>query len=300
MKVSFLFKIYYRLFSVAFLVFAHLSFATPPLSSSRAQLNDWDQPNLQRPKGQVMSYHFSSRILRNKRDVWVYTPPSYEWKKGPYPLLIVFDGQAYTSQLIPGPTILDNLIAKGKIPPLVAVFVSSIDQPTRNRELPCHSRFISCLTQELIPWISRRYFVTKNPSQTIVAGSSYGGLAAAYAALCHPERFGNVLSQSGAFWWQPSSNSSKPWLAEQFEAVPSISVRFYLDVGDRETDSTDGRMSMVDVNRYLRKTLEQKGCQVTYYEFKGGHDYACWRKTFAIGLMALLGDKKQKSMTDLE
>lgn len=300
MNASIPFKICYRLFCLTLLVFAHLSFATPSSSISQTQLNNWDQPHLHHLKGQVVSYSFSSRILRNKRDVWVYTPSSYEWKKGPYPLLIVFDGQAYTSQLIPGPTILDNLIAEGKIPPLVAVFVSSIDQPTRNRELPCYARFISCLTQELIPWISRRYLVTKNPSQTIVAGSSYGGLAAAYAALCYPERFGNVLSQSGAFWWQPSSNSSEPWLVEKFESAPSLSVRFYLDVGDRETESTDGRMSMVAVNRYLRKILEQKGCRVTYYEFKGGHDYACWRKTFAIGLMALLGDKKQKLMNDLE
>lgn len=30
---------------------------------------------------------------------------------------------------------------------------------------------------------------------------SYGGLAALYAGLHWPERFGHVLSQSGSFWW---------------------------------------------------------------------------------------------------
>jgi enterochelin esterase-like enzyme len=32
---------------------------------------------------------------------------------------------------------------------------------------------------------------------TVVAGSSFGGLAATYAALRHSEVFGNVLCQSG-------------------------------------------------------------------------------------------------------
>lgn len=293
-------KFFYWLFCLSALTFNPLVFSAslPPVPTD--QLNHWDRPNRQHSKGQLISYCFTSRILKNKRDVWVYIPFSYEWKEGPYPLLIVFDGQAYTSQLIPGPTILDNLIALGKIPPLVAVFISSVDQPTRNLELPCYSRFVESLTQELVPWVSRRYFVTKDPSLTIVAGSSYGGLAAAYAAFRFPQRFGNVLSQSGAFWWNPSKDSSVPWLVKQFEAAPAVPVHFYMDVGDQETSSTDQQMSMVDINRHLHQILDQKGCQVTYYEFKGGHDYDCWRKTFAIGLMVLLGNKGLKPVTNLE
>ncbi len=284
--------------------FAALFFLNPifsaPISPSLTHSNQWDVPQPQHLKGKVASYLFSSRILKNKRDIWIYTPASYEWREGPYPLLIVFDGQAYTSQLIPGPTILDNLIAKGKIPPLVAVFVSSIDQPTRNLELPCYARFVESLRQELVPWISRRYFVTKDPSLTIVAGSSYGGLAAAFAALRYPERFGNVLSQSGAFWWNPSKDASDPWLVKQYELATAGSICFYLDVGDQETSSSNHQMSMVDINRQFHQLLNQKGYKVSYYEFKGGHDYDSWRKTFAIGLMALFGDKGQKPVTPLE
>lgn len=268
------------------------AFAAPLSPTFNDQRNSWNQPNIRHPKGQLTSYRFSSRLLKNKRDIWVYTPDSYQWKKGPYPLLIVFDGQAYTSQLIPGPTILDNLIAEGKIPPLVAVFISSIDQDTRNRELPCYSRFINSLTQELLPWISRRYFVTEDPSRTILAGSSYGGLAAAYAASCHPNRFGNVLSQSGAFWWNPHKDSSDPWLVKQFGILPTLAIRFYLDVGNQETEAK-GQMSMIEVNRYLHDLLERKGYRVTYHEFSGGHDYDCWQHTFAIGLMVLIGKEPQ-------
>lgn len=215
----------------------------------------------------------------------MYTPPSFQ-KTDDYPLLIVFDGQAYTSQLIPGTVILDNLIAANKIPPLIAVFVSSLDQKRRNLELPCYDLMVECLVQELLPWIHRHYPVSHDPAHIIVAGSSYGGLAAAYAAFRYPQNFGNVLSQSGAFWWAKNGNSSG-WLIDQFEKTPPLPIRFYLDVGDQETDSVGGRMSMVEINRKLAAILKKKGNEVTFYEFNGGHEYECWRQTFATGLIAL-------------
>jgi enterochelin esterase-like enzyme len=36
--------------------------------------------------------------------------------------------------------------------------------------------------------------------QTTIGGTSFGGLAATHASLTYPETFGNVFSQSGAFW----------------------------------------------------------------------------------------------------
>jgi enterochelin esterase-like enzyme len=295
MNLSFFFKNACWFLTLLGLTIMNLFFPLPFTFASNNPEKPWDEPIIDHPKGQLTSYRFTSRLLKNKRDIWVYTPSSYQWKEGPYPLLIVFDGQAYISELIPGPTILDNLIFAGKIPPVVAVFISSVDQPTRNRELPCHSKFIDSLTQELLPWISRRYFVTKNPSQTILAGSSYGGLAAVYGALSHPQRFGNVLSQSGAFWWTPSTDASGPWIVKQFEGLPALPVRFYLDVGDQETSSKEDQMSMLDVNRCFRKLLENKGYRITYHEFSGGHEYECWRQTFSIGLISLMGNKQMIS-----
>lgn len=246
----------------------------------------WDLPTAY-PKGKIDHYQFSSCILNNERDVWVYTPPSYQSDKGPYPLLIVFDGQAYTSQLIPGPTILDNLIGAGKIAPIVTLFISSMDQNKRNLELPCYAPFIDSLTQELLPWLKRNYQVTSDPSQTIVAGSSYGGLAATFAALRYPEKYGNVLSQSGAFWWQPPQSPGSSWLLTQYASIAPLPIRFYLDVGDQETGIWEKKTSMLTVNRQFRDLLLNKGYSVYYYEFHGGHEYDCWRKTFSTGLIAL-------------
>lgn len=273
--------LYCWLFVLQALPLAAGSVASTPFETT----STWDLPSTY-SQGKIDHYHFKSRILDNERDIWVYVPHSYQPEKGPYPLLIVFDGQAYTSQLIPGPTILDHLIGAEKIAPIVTLFISSIDQCRRNQELPCYPLFIDSLTQELLPWLKQNYHVTSNPSQTIVAGSSYGGVAAAFAALRYPQTYGNVLSQSGAFWWQPPQFSGS-WLLQQYASLPRFPIRFYLDVGDQETEIWENKMSMIAVNRQFRDLLLNKGYPVCYYEFHGGHEYDCWRKTFAIGLIAL-------------
>jgi len=44
---------------------------------------------------------------------------------------------------------------------------------------------------------------------------------------------------------------------------------------------------MVAQNRHMRDVLLLKGYDVTYHEYAGGHDYACWRGSLADGLMTL-------------
>jgi enterochelin esterase-like enzyme len=248
----------------------------------------WVAPRPAIAKGHVEMYRRHSSILDNERRVYIYTPPGYSTSNKPYPFLLIFDGFAYID-LVPTPTILDNLISEGKIPPLVAVLPDSLDQDTRNRELPCHPPFVDFLTQELLPWVHEHYSVTNDPAQTIVAGSSYGGLAAAFVGLHASETFGNVLSQSGSFWWDrdPEDNIPGELLIQQFIASPHLPLRFYMEVGLQEKW---GMVDMVPCNRHMRDVLQLKGYEVHYSEFNGGHDYICWRGSLADGLMALVGN----------
>lgn len=78
------------------------------------------QPRTAIPAGTVHHYHAASAELNNERDYWVYLPPAYSENAGPYPVAIFLDGQIYNTD-IPTPVILDNLLAEGRIPPLVAV-----------------------------------------------------------------------------------------------------------------------------------------------------------------------------------
>jgi enterochelin esterase family protein len=190
--------------------------------------------------------------------VWVYTPPGYKTDAEPYALMVLFDGIAYTL-LVPTPVILDNLLNKNLIPPMVAVVLDNPTPTSRNDEMPCNPRFADFLAKEVVPWMRENYHVTKDASKTIVGGSSYGGLAATFAGFYHPETFGNVISQSASFWWKPKGDVEHEWLTRQFVASPKLPVRFYLDIGLLETGPTpDKGPNMVLVNRHMRDVLQAK------------------------------------------
>jgi len=247
------------------------------------------------PAGQVEKRQFKSSILKNEREVAIYLPPEYFVACEALSAARRFDEEAYLT-LVPTPTILDNLIAKKQIPPMVALLIGNAPD-ARDRELVCNPGFFRALVTELLPWAHGLYNFTSDPRQTVVAGSSAGGLAAACAGLWHPETFGNVLAQSGAFHLTPPSSngstatSSEPnWIARQFISSPRKSIRFYLDAGSAEFNATGGADSILFCTRTLRDVLRAKGYEVHYQEFVGGHDYLSWRGTLADGLIALMGN----------
>lgn len=244
------------------------------------------QPWVERRPGTPQGRVVDSRV--GQIPLAVYTPPGYRRDGGPYPLLIVLDGSAYRD-LIPLPAILDNLIAAGRLPPVVAVLVGSLEAEERDRDLACQRPYTNFLAKEVLPWVRERYRVTAEPGRTVLAGSSLGGLAAACAALERPDLFGNVLSQSGSFSWRPAGEPWE-WVARQVEARPKLPVRFYLDVGLLETWPVEKTgPSLLASHRRLRDALRAKGYPVVYAEFAGGHGHANWQGTIADGLIALLG-----------
>lgn len=245
------------------------------------------------PRGTVEKMTFSSAILKNQRDLHVYLPPGYSKEGVPCNLLLAFDGMTYIDT-VPTPVTLDNLLAENRIAPTVAVMIGNAFRQT---ELTWNREFADFLAFELVPWLRQSYKVTEDPRRVILAGSSLGGLASASAAFHHPDVFGNVLSQSGSFWWTPPRDPAKPfevdpraeptYVAQQFLKSPKLPIRFYLDAGLYELDHTGKGSSILLPNRHLRDVLRAKGYEVFHQEFPGGHDYAHWRGTIATGLILL-------------
>lgn len=249
------------------------------------------------PAGTLSLHRFESRLLGNGRDVYLYRPAGYRPGGAGQALLLVFDAHAYVS-LVPTPVILDNLIAQGRIPPTAAIIVGNPSAAARSAELPPNPTFARFLAEELMPW-ARGQGLSAPAASTVVAGSSFGGLASAYAALRHPELFGNVLSQSGSFWWAPGPGSplgaSAParepeWLTREYVAAPRMPLRFYLEAGLFE--GARGPGGILSTSRHLRDVLQAKGYPVRYAETASGHDYLHWRGSLACGLLALLGSDK--------
>lgn len=228
-------------------------------------------------RGRLELIRYEGRAAKQTRRVWVYTPPGYARGKGPYRLLVLFDGWEYTHR-IPTPTILDNMMADGAAPPLVAVFVEHAD---RFKELALNPDFADFVAGELVPWVAKRYEVTGGARGRIVGGLSLGGLAAAYVATRHPEVFGNVLSQSGSFQLMADDERG---LIRTLVKARRVPVRFYMEAGLLETGDSP---SLLHSNRHMRDVLEAKGYEVFYSEFNGRHDVVCWRGSLSRGLSLL-------------
>lgn len=247
--------------------------------------NPWFKERQGVPKGRVEKHRFSSTILNNTRAVFTYTPAGYTADDEPCGLLVLFDAWIY-HRVIPTPIILDNLLAQGLIPPLVAVMIDQPDLRDRD-EMVRNPPFLNFLTQEILPWVRQNHHITTDPTKTIVGGSSASGLAAGLTALHHADIFGKVIVQSGAFKWNPEfrydipAGEEEEWLTHEFASRPKLPLQFYIDVGQFEVFLT--------INRNMRDVLQAKGYPVHYQEFYGGHNVLCWRKTLADGLLALIG-----------
>ena len=242
----------------------------------------WVKQRAQVASGSIRHHAFSSRILGNMRDIWIYRPA----KAAPQALLVLFDAPNYVRD-VPTPTILDNLVAEGRIPPTAAIFIGNPSAQARGAELPPNPDFAKFLAEELMPWV-RAQGLSAPAAKTVIAGSSYGGLASAYVALVHPDIFGNVLSLSGSFWWAPQDEVPN-WLARQYAALPVAPLRLYLDAG-RYEGGRNGRAGILETNRDLGQVLRAKGYPLIQREHDSGHDYLHWQGSLGCGLVALLGE----------
>ena len=64
-------------------------------------------------------------------------------------------------------------------------------------------------------------------------------------------------------------------------------IRLFLEAGTTERN-------LLGQNRRMRSVLEGQGYDLTYREYQGGHDYACWRGGMADGLITLLRPSSER------
>src|SRR5689334_22977226 len=245
-----------------------------------------------RAPGVTTELTIPSRTYPGGRHAWVYTPAGYPAVcQGACNLIVAFDGALYLGAM-PLPEILDSLIRARRTPPTVALLFDNGGPPGRITDLANSRQFAAFVAEEIMPWVRQHYAVTHAPERTIVTGSSAGGLGAAYVAMSYPALFGNVLSQSGAFWRGAEASNNPPyeWLTAQFATSPKLALKFFLDVGALETGGALGGSapSLLEANRRLSSVLEQKGYAVQYFEVPNGqHSPETWRTRLPAGIVAL-------------
>jgi len=140
------------------------------------------------PGGNTVEATIDSRALGAPRRLLVYLPPGYR-DDGEYPVAVFHagwgvarDGQA--------PRILDWLIARREIEPIVALFPEShLEGDADNHEGPPMRAF---LTEEAPAWLASRYGVAAPADEWAVLAISYGAKDALDAALAPVRAYGRL------------------------------------------------------------------------------------------------------------
>ena len=167
-------------------------------------------------KGTLVDGSLVSSIYPNSNHEYkVYLPANYDPAVA-YPFTIFLDGISYyLSPYFNAHIVMDNLIADGRIPAMIGIFVEPGDNgegmpiwsgefgaPRSNRSKEydsaddVYSRF---LLEELLPEISKSYKLTDDPDLRCICGDSSAGQAAFSAAWHRPDAFRKVISHVGSF-----------------------------------------------------------------------------------------------------
>lgn len=240
-------------------------------------------------KGAVDSFILSSKLLGNSRTIAVYHSSNFVKGKPGNIRLLAFDGPKYQRH-INTPAIVEYLSQQGLIPPVQLVLIDPIDNETRAAELPDNTNFGQMLTDELLPLLQQKYGSRFAAADTILTGSSFGGLAALQLAWRHPQIFGKVIAKSPSLWWdnRPQPPAGTYLLSERFLASERLPLQVFISAGIYESaHGGQGDKGILDGSRNLKDVLRAKGYQVTYREYAAGHDYLAWRGALADGLIAL-------------
>jgi enterochelin esterase family protein len=85
----------------------------------------------------------------------------------------------------------------------------------------------------------------------------------------HPDVFGRVASQSGAF-------AHRPEVRQEVGLLFPRRTRLYLDVGLYDLVHPN-QPSFLQASRQLAATLRGQGFELLYREFPAGHSWTAWR-----------------------
>jgi enterochelin esterase family protein len=181
--------------------------------------------------------------------------------------------------------VLDNLIHRLEIPPLVAALIHSPDRLREYADDPRHADFVA---KELVPELEHRYPLFGTPETRCLMGASFGAVASLACAWRQPGFCDNLLLQSGSFAFTdigahdrgPVFDPVVRFVNEFRRAPGTPAQRIYLSCGTYE--------SLIYYNRSMLPFLQSAGLSVRYTEARDGHNWENWRDRLREGLSWLL------------
>jgi enterochelin esterase-like enzyme len=253
------------------------------------------------PHGDLRTVWYDSPTLGGARRMHVYTPPEYDTSDAAYPVLYLIHGggdddRAWSSIGRAG-FIMDNLLAEGKVQPMVVVMPNgsvawppgfSLSLTGADRTDPAairrridaisklHDTFVEDLLTTIMPMVETRYRIQADRDHRAIAGLSMGGAETLRVAPSHLDLFSHigVFSMGLQVGRDGGVNTDFEERNADFFADPVKTNQriklFYIASGDNDTIVTDGP-------RRLSEMLTRHGIEHTFKETTGAHVWINWR-----------------------
>ncbi|HEY3298464.1 MAG TPA: alpha/beta hydrolase-fold protein [Armatimonadota bacterium] len=232
----------------------------------------WDLRDV--PHGSVQSQWYKSGTLGTERRMQVYTPPGYSKGHGKYPVLYLLHGWGDddSTWVSTGKAncILDNLIAEGKIKPMIVVMpYGHTFDPRRPEADQKWDQFITDFRNELfndvMPMVEKTYRVKKDSANRAICGLSMGGWQAVEIGIGNPDRFAWVGTFSGV---EDGKEFTKLLPADMKQFNNQLKL---LWIGCGKIDTFYPR------NKEVSDVASAKGINSVWRDSDGGHSWVEWR-----------------------
>ncbi|MBL8327621.1 MAG: alpha/beta hydrolase [Rubrivivax sp.] len=263
---------------------------------------------------------FASRHV-DPRPVDVWLPPGYDGQR-PHAVLYMHDGQmvfdadtTWNRQAWEADVVAAPLIAAGRLRDFIIVaphnngarrhaefypqkFLPHLPPAVRTefsaralQDRPASDAYLRFLVEELKPAIDARYRTRPGREDTVLLGSSMGGLISVYGLLEHPQVFGAAAALS--VHWIAIREANEPFPAAALAYLkerlpPPGGLRLYQDRGTTQLDA-----QYAQAQQRIDSLLQERGFgppQVVSRVFEGtGHNERDWHARLGIPLEFLLG-----------
>ena len=260
-------------------------------------------PRFMRDAGewQIRWPNFASTLLGNTRGVYVYLPPTYlENSTARMPVVYMHDGQnlfdpnaAFGGVTWRVPEAMNDAASSGLYREAIVVGPENAGAGRIAEYTPTSDPmygggngdlYLRMLIEELKPRVDAELRTLSGPADTVLMGSSLGGLISAYAGVHQAGTFGCIGAMSPSVWWD-----GRVLLTQLPQTTAPRPVRVYVDSGD-SGPSNDGVTDTADLVVAYRALGYSDGTTLKYVVQQGAtHTESAWASRLPGALEFLLG-----------
>ena len=247
---------------------------------------------------------FYSEVLKNKRKIRIYLPPSYSTEKNKYyPVLYVHDGQNvfHGAESFSGESwnlhqTAEKLIRGNMMEEIIIVAADNMKEKRlseyahqdglyKGEKVKARGfAYEKFLIRELMPFIAENYRIKEGPENTALMGSSMGGLVTFNIGLRRSDLFGKLGVMSPSFWWGKTSPLEK---INSYK-YQNRNSKIWLDTGEAEGKFMSFTENVISKLKHLKNDLN---LDLIYYQVpEAVHSETAWASRVHCPLLYFYGE----------